>query len=77
MAQADVVRSEIAAEDKKDALLQHLFKCVVALPTRTPLFGTLVGLVSADSPTFSDDVVRRINDELTLAFQRYDCFGIT
>lgn len=68
--QADAVKIEIMDDEKKEKLVLHLLKCIVALPTKTALFGTLIGLVSADVPTLSDEILRKTNDELTLAFQR-------
>jgi hypothetical protein len=67
---ANSTKVEIMEDEKKEKLLQHLFKCVAALPAKTPLFGTLVGLVAADVVTFSDDVMRKLNDELVSGFQR-------
>eukprot|EP01122_Echinamoeba_exundans_P002165 TRINITY_DN12125_c0_g1_i1.p1 TRINITY_DN12125_c0_g1~~TRINITY_DN12125_c0_g1_i1.p1 ORF type:complete len:872 (+),score=214.43 TRINITY_DN12125_c0_g1_i1:65-2680(+) len=74
--QANSAKVEIMDDEKKEKLLQHLFKCVAALPTKTPLFGTFVGLVSADVVTFSDDVMRKLNDELVAGFQRRDYHGV-
>lgn len=65
-----------------------IFDCVLALPTKTSVYGTLVGLLNTKAPEFGREacvlmslltggkVVGRIYDELVVALKRNEFYNI-
>lgn len=40
----------------KEQVLDTLFQCVLALPTKTPIYGTMIGLINLTQPDFGLEV---------------------
>jgi len=59
-------------ETHHDYILETLFHCVLALPSKTPIYGTLVGLLNEKNSQFGLDVVQRTQLDLFKALQDND-----
>ena len=56
--------------DFRDHITDILFQAVLALPTKTPIYGTLVGLISLEVDGFESDILKRVRTELHIALRR-------
>lgn len=50
--------------EHKDFIIKTLFQCVVGLPTKTALYGILLGLINVSNSQFGFDCVQRLHDQL-------------
>jgi len=60
----------------KEPLLNMVFDCVLNLPTKTPVYATLVGLLSTKSPEVGKEVAGRTFVELCKALKKTDFYNI-
>ncbi|KYR00264.1 initiation factor eIF-4 gamma middle domain-containing protein [Tieghemostelium lacteum] len=52
---------------QKEAIQNILFKCISQLPYKTPIYGTIVGIINAKNAEFGKEVVCRLVDEINSA----------
>jgi hypothetical protein len=55
----------------RDHIVDTVFKCVLTLPQKTNIYGTLVGLMSVEVADLAEQVVKRVNTELIQAFKSF------
>jgi len=51
-------------------IIETLLKSVIALPTKTPIYGTLTGLLALHDSNFAKDVLHKTRYELQVALRR-------
>jgi nuclear cap-binding protein subunit 1 len=57
-------------------ILDIIFKCVLALPTKTSIYATLVSLLNVSNPEIGEEILARINDEITVALKRNETYNL-
>eukprot|EP01121_Diplochlamys_sp_Union-15-3_P016389 TRINITY_DN555_c0_g2_i1.p1 TRINITY_DN555_c0_g2~~TRINITY_DN555_c0_g2_i1.p1 ORF type:complete len:413 (-),score=58.51 TRINITY_DN555_c0_g2_i1:884-2122(-) len=60
----------------KNTILDTIFKCVLALPTKTGIYGSLVGLLNLSNKELGKEVVDRVREELQVALKRLELYNI-
>uniref|UniRef100_A0A6B2KXX1 MIF4G domain-containing protein n=1 Tax=Arcella intermedia TaxID=1963864 RepID=A0A6B2KXX1_9EUKA len=71
---AQILKDEIPKY--KTHILDVLFQSVLTLPTKTPVYGTLLGLLSCSVGDLGTEVLDRINEELKVALRRFEIYNI-
>jgi nuclear cap-binding protein subunit 1 len=57
-------------------ILDIIFKCVLALPTKTSIYATLVSLLNVSNPEIGEEILARINDEITVSLKRNESYNL-
>jgi len=60
----------------KDFILDIIFKCVLALPTKTPIYATLISLMNVSQPEIGKEVLRRVHDEIGVSLKRNESYNL-
>jgi len=57
-------------------ILDIIFKCVLALPTKTSIYATLVALFNVSNPEIGEEISTRVRDEITVALKRNESYNL-
>eukprot|EP01087_Luapelamoeba_hula_P018471 TRINITY_DN5951_c0_g1_i1.p1 TRINITY_DN5951_c0_g1~~TRINITY_DN5951_c0_g1_i1.p1 ORF type:complete len:819 (-),score=70.52 TRINITY_DN5951_c0_g1_i1:395-2851(-) len=71
---ADALEGDVT--NHRTQILQMLFQCVMQLSLKTPVYGTLVGLMNVKNTDFGNEVVLRTATELEKAYLQSDVKAI-
>eukprot|EP00823_Brevimastigomonas_motovehiculus_P004015 TRINITY_DN2569_c0_g1_i1.p1 TRINITY_DN2569_c0_g1~~TRINITY_DN2569_c0_g1_i1.p1 ORF type:complete len:877 (+),score=150.01 TRINITY_DN2569_c0_g1_i1:57-2687(+) len=55
-----------------DFIIQTILQCVKGLPSKTPIYGTLVGLLNISNPDFVSTLVKRLHADFMKAVEQHE-----
>lgn len=60
----------------RTVVLDFIFKCVLNLPPKIPIYSTLVGLMHANDGTIGTEVIDRVVEELQVALRHNEMLNV-